>query len=123
MSFVRKPVKVKSNALTKCDKFMSAEKRRLIFKLFIILQFNYCPLVWMFHTKQINNRINSLREKALRVAYQHRNSSFKEILNLDKSVSVHYRDVKYLLTEIYKVKTGLSSPIISDIFSLIIPIK
>ena len=121
MSFVRKPVKVKSNALTRCDKFMSAEKGRLIFKLFIILQFNYCPLVWMFHTKQINNRINSLHEKMLRVAYQHRNSSFKEILNLDKSVSVHHRNVKYLLKEISKVKTGLSPPIISDILSFIVP--
>ena len=39
---------------------MSTEKRRLIFKAFIISQFNYCPLVWMFHTKQLNNRINSL---------------------------------------------------------------
>ena len=97
---------------------MSTEKRRLIFKAFIILQFNYCPLVWMFHTQQLNNRINSLNEKALRVAYQDRNSSFSELLNLDKSVSIHYRNIKYLLTEIYKVKMGLSPPIMSDIFSL-----
>ena len=51
---------LKLHALTRCTKFMSTEKRRLIFKAFIISQFNYCPLVWMFHTKQLNNRINSL---------------------------------------------------------------
>ena len=62
----------------------------------------------MFYTKQLNNRINSLHEKALRVAYQQRISSFSELLNLDK----------YLLTEIYKVKMGLSPPIMGDIFSL-----
>ena len=72
----------------------------------------------MFHTKQLNNRINSLHEKALRVTYQDRNSSFSELLNLDKSVSIHYRNIKYLLTKIYKVKMGLSVPIMSDIFSL-----
>ena len=109
---------LKLHALTRCAKFMSTEKRRLIFKAFIISQFNYCPLVWMFHTKQLNNRINSLHEKALRVTYQDRNSSFSELLNLDKSVSIHYRNIKYLLTEIYKVKMGLSPPIMSDIFSL-----
>ena len=68
---------------------MSTEKRHLIFKAFIILQFNYCPLVLMFHTKQINNQINSLYKKALRVTYQDRSSSFSELLNLDKSVSIH----------------------------------
>ena len=64
---------LKLHALTRCAKFMSTEKRRLIFKAFIILQFNYCPLVWMFHTQQLNNGINSLNEQALRVAYQDRN--------------------------------------------------
>ena len=97
---------------------MSTEKRHLIFKAFIITQFSYCPLVLMFHTKQLNNRINSLHEKALRVTYQDRNSTFSELLNLDKSISIHYRNIKYMLTEIYKVKTGLSPPIMSDIFSL-----
>ena len=72
----------------------------------------------MFHTKQLNNRINSLHEKALRVTYQGRNSSFSELLNLDKSVSICYRNIKYLLLEIYKVKMELSPPIMSDIFSL-----
>ena len=58
---------LKLHALTRCAKFMSTEKRRLIFKVFIISQFSYCPLVWMFHTKQLNNRINSQHEKALTV--------------------------------------------------------
>ena len=109
---------LKLHGLTRCAKFMSTEKRRLIFKAFIISQFNYCALVWMFHTKQLNNRINNLHEKALRVTYQDRNSSFSELLNLDKSVSIHYRNIKYLLTEIYKVKNGLSPPIMNNIFRL-----
>ena len=109
---------MKLHALTRCAKFTSTEKRRLIFKAFIILQFIYCPLVWMFHTRQLKNRTNNLHEKALRVTYQERNSSFSELLNLDQSVSIHYRSIKYLLTEIYKAKTGLSPPIMSNIFRL-----
>ena len=109
---------LKLHTLTRYAKFMSTEKRHLIFKGFIISQFNYFPLVWMFHTKQLNNRINSLHEKALRVKYQDRKSFFNELLNLDKSVSIHYRNIKYLLTETYRVKMGPSSPIMSDTFSL-----
>ena len=83
---------LKFYALTRCAKFVSTEKRHLIFKAFIISQFSYCPLAWMFYTKQLNNRINSLHlhEKALRETYQDRNSSFTELLNLDKSVSIQY---------------------------------
>ena len=36
---------LKLHDLTRCAKFMSTEKRRLIFKAFIISQFNYYPLV------------------------------------------------------------------------------
>ena len=44
---------LKLHALTRCAKFMSTEKRHLIFKVFIIPQFIYYPLVWMFHAKQL----------------------------------------------------------------------
>ena len=69
---------LKLHTLTRCAKFMSTEKRRLLFKALIILQFNYCLLLRMFHTKNLSNRINSLHKKALRVTYQDRNSSFRE---------------------------------------------
>ena len=108
---------LKLHSLTRCAKFMSAEKRRLIFKASIISQFNYCPLVWIFHTKQLNNRINSLHKKASRVTYEDGNLSFSELLGLDKSVSIHCRHIKHLLAEIYKVQMGFSPPIMSDIFS------
>ena len=98
----------KLHSFTRCAKCTSTEKRRTLFKAFVVSQLNYCPLVRMFHTKELNNRINSLHEKALRLTYQNRNSSFDELLKLDKSVSIHYRNLQYLLTEIYKVKMGLS---------------
>ena len=53
-----------------------------------------------------------------RVAYQDRNSSFSELLNLDKLVSIDYINIKSLLTEIYIAKMDLSPSIISDILSL-----
>ena len=108
----------KLHALARCAKYMSTEKRHTLFKAFVVSQFSYCTLVWMFHTKELNNRTNSLHEKTLSLAYQNRNSSFHELLKLDKSVFIHYRNLQYLLTEIYKVKMGLSPPIMNDILTL-----
>ena len=101
----------------RCAKLMSTGKTRLIFTAFIIPQFSCCTLVWVFHTNQLNNRINRLHEKALRVTYQDKNSSFTELLNLDKSISIHYRNIQYLLTDVYKVKMAPSLPIEGDSLS------
>ena len=89
---------------------MSTDKRHTLFKTFVVSPFNYCPLVLIFYTKELNNRIISLLEKALSLTYENRNSSFDKLLKLDKSVSRHYRNIQYLLTEIYKVNMGLVSP-------------
>ena len=43
--------------------------RRAIIKLFITLQFSYCSFVWMFHSWKLNNKINAIHERALRIAY------------------------------------------------------
>ena len=61
-------------------------------KAFICSQFGYCPLVWMFHSRKINNRVNSLHEGALRVVYRDYNATFSELLSKDKSVTIHQRN-------------------------------
>ena len=47
--------------------FMLLNKRKLIMKAILILQFGYSPLVWMNHKRTLNNRINSLHERALQL--------------------------------------------------------
>ena len=64
-------------------------------KAFITSQFSYCPLIWMFHSR-----------------------NFSELLDLDISVTVHQKDLQVLVTEIYKVKNGIAPEIMKDIFEL-----
>ena len=86
-------------------------------KAFITSQFSYCPLIWMFHSRNLNNKINRIHERALRLVYQN-NLSFSELLDLDNSVTVHQKNLQVLVTEIYKVKNGIASEITKDIFKL-----
>ena len=58
-------------------------------KAFVTSQFGYCPLVWMFHSRGPNNKINSLDERALRTTYVNRLSSFQDLLKKDNSVFIH----------------------------------
>ena len=53
----------KMHALSRIAKYMGLERRRMIMKYFILSQFGYCPLIWMFHSRKLNNRINRLHER------------------------------------------------------------
>ena len=49
-------------------------------KSFVTSQFGYCPLIWMFHSKTLNNKINFIHERALRITSNDRKTSFEELL-------------------------------------------
>ena len=79
-------------------------------------QFCYCPLIWMFHSRITNNKINRLHEKCMRIIYGDKTSSFEELLEQDKSVSIHTRNLQMLVTEMFKVYRSMSPPIFSELF-------
>ena len=80
------------NALTRVAPYMCLEKTKTVMKAFVTSQFGYCPLVWMFHNKGPNTEIKSLHERALRIAYGDKSSSFQDLLKKDISVSIHLRN-------------------------------
>ena len=60
----------------------------------------------MFHNRTLNNRINRIHERALRIVYRDKTSNFTELLQKDNAVIVHQRNLQVLATEVYKVKIG-----------------
>ena len=64
-------------------------------KSFITSQFGYCPLIWMFHSRISNNKINFIHERTLKITYNDRKSSFEELLRKGNTVSIHHRNCKF----------------------------
>ena len=79
-------------------------------------QFGYCPLVWMFHKRALNHRINRIHERALRIIYQDLTSSFEDLLVKDNSFTIHERNVQALCIELYKVAYGIAPQIMRLVF-------
>ena len=71
-------VSKKLNALGRIAGYITFEKRRTLFKAFIESQFNYCPFIWMLHSRTMNNKINRLHERSLRIVYSDNSSTFEE---------------------------------------------
>ena len=72
----------------------------------------------MFHSRKLNNRINRLHERALRIVYKDDNSSFDELLKKDESFTIHERNIQTMAIELYKVAYGLAPKIMNIIFPL-----
>ena len=47
----------------------SLSKTRALMNAFVKSQFNYCPLIWMFHSHEKKNKINGIHEGCLRLIY------------------------------------------------------
>ena len=56
----------------------------------------------------LNNQINRLHERCLRIIRNEKLSNFEELLNRDNSVSVHHNNIHAIAIEIYKVVNGVS---------------
>ena len=86
--------------------------------VFFKSQFSYCPLSWMFHSYALNNMINRLHERRMRIFWNANTSSFTDLLKIDNSVSVHHRNIQILATELYKFVNGLSPKRVNYCFKL-----
>ena len=90
---------------------MCLEKRKTVMKAYIASQSGYCPLVWMFHSRSLNH------ERALRITFGDRSSSFENLLKKDNSVSIHHRNIQALATEMFKVKNNIAPEIMKELFA------
>ena len=108
----------KLHALSRVSPYMSENRKRIIMKAFIQSQFGYCPLIWMCHSRALNTRINRIHERALRIVYNDHTSTFNMLLDKDKSVTVHVRNIQTLAIEVFKTVNGMSPKIMSKVFPL-----
>ena len=73
----------------------------------------------MFHNRKLNNHIDRIHERALRIAYQDHSLMFDELLAKHSSSKIHDLNLQKLLIEIFKVKMKLAPEIMNEAFDFI----
>ena len=72
----------------------------------------------MLHSRDLNKKISSLHERALRITHEDKISSFQNFQKKDNSVSVNQKNVKLLGTKMFKIYNNMAPEILNDIFKL-----
>ena len=69
----------------------------------------------MFHSKHLNNKINRIHERALKIAYRDYQSNFNVLLENDCSVSIPVKNLQTLMIEIFETKQNLNPLFMKEI--------
>ena len=72
----------------------------------------------MSHSHTKKRKVDRLHERCLRIIYNRKQSSYKELLEKDSSFYVNLRDVQVLATKMYKVSNNFSLPQMREILKV-----
>ena len=107
----------KLSALIRVAPFKIDFNKKVIFNSFFKGQFNYCSLLWMFSTREINHKINKLHERGLRALLNDETSTFNDMLSKSNDATIHLKKLQNLMIEFCKYLYGLSAPIMKEVFT------
>ena len=108
----------KVSALFRIREYLTLKQAKVIFSSFILSNFTYCPLVWIFSGKMNDNLINKIYHRGLKAVYLDFESSFIELLDLDQADKIHRRNLRVLMLEIYKSLNKQNPEFMWDLFSI-----
>ena len=108
----------KIKALMRIRNYLSQKQADLLFHSYIMSPFNYCPLVWIFCSRQANGLLNATHFKALRARYNDFFSTFEELLDMSNSLTTHNKNLRLMLCVVFKTVNRLNPEIMWDSFNM-----
>ena len=72
----------------------------------------------LFECVIITQKISRLDERCLRLIYNDKKLSFEELMEIDRSASVHDRNYRTLATGMYEIYHDISPTIMNEMFTI-----
>ena len=107
----------KVKAFSRAVRYVEPQKASLLYNSFILTNFNYYPLIWIFCGKTTNDKVNSVHKRALRVLLNEYTSSFQELLYRKEEVTIHEENLQKLMLEVYRCMTSANPSFLWELFN------
>ena len=106
----------KTKALVRVRSYLSQKQADHLYNAYIMPSFNYCPLVWMYCSKQAHNLINATHRRALCAKLNTFSGTLIELQERSSTVSIHTKNFQLLMIEVFKSMNQLNTSIMWDAF-------
>ena len=96
------------NALFILNRYSGFEEEKTLINSFIYGNFNYCPLVWHFCSKNSLNKIENIQKRALRFLLNNYESDYKTLLKKSNKCTMEVKRLRTLALETFKTLNDLN---------------
>ena len=113
-----KVVLSKTKALWRIRSFLSQHQADVIFHTCLMSYFNYCPLIWMFSSKQAHDLINSTHRRALCARLHTLSGDLSVLIEKTNLLDIHSKNLQLMMIEVFKSLNHIGPKIIWDTFEI-----
>ena len=97
---------------------LGSREKCILFKTFIISNFNFCPVVWTFcHVSSIR-KLEKVQERALRFLTDDMHSEYNVLLRKTNNISLLLSRMKSIAIEVFKSVHNLNPEFLNELFEL-----
>ena len=104
------------NALKRLTKFLNERSRVLVYKSFISINFNNCPVTWMICGGRNVIKLEKLQERALRFVFMDNDLSYTDLLKRDNFLLLSAYRIRNLAMEMSKCFHGMKPMHLNNLF-------
>ena len=104
------------NAIGRIQKYMGFKEKEVLLNIFVLSNFNFCPLVWHFCSSKSLKKIEKIQERALRILYNGSTSDYNQLLNKFSKTSMEVKRPRNLALEIFKTLNHLNPECMKETF-------
>ena len=106
------------NVLQRMRGSLDYVSKMAIYNSFIISNFNYCPVVWMFTSKSSLNKLENIQKRALRFVCNDFIFNYSELLEKCGSQGVKLMTLRCMAIEVYKCVNNMNPQYLNEMFTL-----
>ena len=106
----------KLRCLQRIRKFVTDQQAIRLCNAFVLSNFKYCPLIWMYCSKTCNNKINRVHKRTLRTVTGNYECSLNDVLLSTSGVTIHTTNLHIMLSEIFKSLFGSNPDLIKSLY-------
>ena len=106
------------NVLQRLKGSLDQDSRMAIYKSFIMSNFNYCPVVWMFTSKKSLSQLESIQKRALRFVLNDYISDYHDLVKKACVPGIKIMTLRYLAIEVFKCVNTINPVYLNDIFRI-----